>query len=353
MKFPPAPFRSGIRSRYGHGCWWVAIAAAMLLGGCAREPKSGAPGTAGAPPRTAIRLQTDWYPQAEHGGFYQALAKGFYAEAGLDVTILPGGPGPRTPQKVIGGAADIAMYRSDDIIVHAATGLPFVFLAAFMQHDPQAILVHDSSPVRTFADLDGKSVMAIPGSNWIQYLQQRYDISFRLVPLNWGIAQFLADKTFIQQCFITNEPYYVRQQGAQPRTLLIAGSGYDPYRGLFTTQRFWRENREAVRAFVAASLRGWEDFMTGDPTPAKKLIAARNEQMTDEFMDYSIAAMRDHELVHGDPARGERLGLITRERLEAQVRLLVELKILTEPIALERFVAFDALPDELQAASGR
>ncbi len=327
----------------------------LLLGmlvGCGKSTESKPAAAAGASPGKAlkkVRFQTDWYPQAEHGGHYQALAKGFYAEAGLDVEILSGGPGPTVPQKMIGGLADIAMGRSDDIMVQVGNGLPFVIVGALMQHDPQALLLHDENPVKTFADLNGKSIMAVPGTNWINFLKLRYKIEFNIVPLNYGLAQFMADKNFIQQCFITNEPYYAAKNGAKPRTLLLDDSGFKPYRIFFTTLKFARENPEAVRAFVAASIRGWDDFLAGDPTPGKKIIAERNEQMSLEFMAFTIEALKKNQLIGGDPAKGEAIGLLTRKRLQEQMDTLVELKVLAAPIPMEKLVRFDFLPPALQA----
>ncbi len=330
---------------------FLPLLALALLAGCGKPaaPKPAANGSAPAKPLTKIRFQTDWYPQAEHGGHYQALAKGFYAEAGLDVEILSGGPGPGPPQKLISGMADIAMGRSDDIMVQVGNGLPFVIVGALMQHDPQAILLHDSNPVKSFADLNGKSIMAVPGSNWINFLKVRYKIEFNIVPLNYGLAQFMADKNFIQQCFITNEPYYAAKNGAKPRTLLLDDSGFKPYRIFYTTQRFARENPEAVRAFLAASIRGWDDFLGGDPAPGKRLIASRNEQMTIEFMAFTIDALKANRLVSGDPAKGEQTGLLTRKRLQEQMDTLVELKVMPAPVPMEKVVRFDLLPAALQA----
>src|SRR3954467_12182061 len=105
-----------------------------------------------------VVLQTDWFPQAEHGGFYQALAKGFYREAGLDVDILPGGPGAGIKLKVAKGDADFGMNRSDDVIMAARQGMPLMIVAATMQHDPQAVMVHAESPVKTLRDLEGRTV---------------------------------------------------------------------------------------------------------------------------------------------------------------------------------------------------
>lgn len=328
----------------------AALAAALcaFLAGCSRQgpAPSAAGASAGAPPK--IRFKTDWYPQAEHGGFYQALARGFYKDAGLDVDIVQGGPGILVPQLMLSGQVDVAMGRSDDIIVFADQGLPFVIVGAYMEHDPQAILVHEEDTVRSFADLDNRTIMAVPGVHWIDYIKLRYHISLRQIPSNFGIAQFMADKTFIQQCFVTNEPYYVRKNGGHPRTLLLSDSGYDPYRIIFTTQDFLRDHPEDVRRFVAASLHGWDDFMNGDPSPAKTLIARLNVNMTDEFMDYSIKAMRDEHIILGRPEAGEHLGLMTRERMQKQVDALAQLKIIPQPISLEKIVRFDFPPVEPQ-----
>ena len=329
----------------------TAVLSAALLAGCSK-PAPTAPSAGGgdaALPR--IRFKTDWYPQAEHGGFYQAAARGFYRDAGIDVDILPGGPGVLVPQLMLSGQADIAMGRSDDIIAFADQGLPFVIVGVYMEHDPQAILVHDGDSVRTFADLDNRTIMAVPGVHWIDYLKLRYHINLRQIPSNFGIAQFMSDETFIQQCFVTNEPYYVRKNGGRPRTLLLSDSGYDPYRIMFTTQGFLRDHPEEVRRFIAASLHGWDDFMNGDPSPGKALIAKRNPNMSNEFMEYSIKAMRDAHIISGKPELGEHTGMMRRARMQEQVDALAELKIIPKSIPLERIVRYDLLPGELQPAA--
>jgi NitT/TauT family transport system substrate-binding protein len=329
---------------------FLAAALALIAAGCSKPAPVAAPApvTAALP---KIRFKTDWYAQAEHGGFYQALARGYYREAGLDVAIVPGGPGVLVPQVMLAGQVDIAMGASDDLAMWGAKGLPFVAVGVYMEHDPQAILVHDESPVRTFADLNHRTIMAVQGVNWIEYLKAHYHIDFNLIPENFGIAQFMADKDFIQQCFVTNEPYYVRKNGGHPRTLLIADSGFDPYRVIYTTRRYLAEHPAEVRAFVAASLRGWDDFLNGDPAPAKALIAKDNENMTNEFMDFSIKAMRDERIVSGKAEVGERLGLMTRRRMQDQVEVLFQLKIIPELIPLDRFVRFDLMPPDLQSGA--
>jgi len=325
----------------------VLAALATALAGCSKPSStSGAPAAAdgGPAPLPKVRFKTDWFPQAEHGGFYQAVANGFYKEAGIDVEIVPGGPGVPVEDILLAGQVDIAMGRSDDMIAWVSKGVPLMTVGVYMERDPQAILVHDEDSVRTFADLNGRTIMGVQGSNWIDYIKVHYHIDFNLIPSNFGIAQFMADKTFIQQCFVTNEPYYVIKNGGHPRTLLMSDSGFNPYRVIYTTQRYAREHPEEIRAFIAASLRGWDDFMNGDPSPGKALIAKNNTSMTEEFMDYSIKAMRDEHMVSGRAELGEKPGLMTQERLRGQVNDLYQLKIIPELIPVDKFARFDLMP---------
>ncbi|MBC8012033.1 MAG: ABC transporter substrate-binding protein, partial [Burkholderiales bacterium] len=316
-----------------------------LLAACSREAAAPASGQAsGSPAPTRVRLQSDWYAQAEHGGYYQAVAKGFDKEAGIELVITQGGPGSFGTQKVVTGQAEFSMGRSDDTILAIQQGLPVVIVTALMQHDPQALLLHEENPVNSFADLDGKNIMSTPGVAWIEYIRRKHQIQINVIPLNYGFAQFMADKNFIQQCFITNEPYYVAKNGAKPKTLLIADSGYDPYRVIFTSQKFLRENPAAVRAFVAAATRGWHDFLNEDPAPGMALISKDNEKMDADFMRYSIRIMNERRLVAGDPAKGERIGLITRERIEGMVENLASTGLLTAPLPAEKIAAFDLVP---------
>ena len=317
----------------------MILGLAAVAGGCARRAAEPAPGGL-----RRVILQSDWFPQAEHGGFYQALAKGYYREAGLAVEILPGGPGATIKLSVAKGIADFGLYRSDDVIVAASRGLPLIMVAAVLQHDPEALLVHADSPVRSLADLNGRSVIAPPSMTWIPFVKKKLGISFDLRPLNYGLAAFLADPTAIQQCMMTSEPYFAEQRGARVRTVPLAGSGYDPYHTLMCRRELARTSPEVVRAFVAASIRGWRDYLEGDPAPAHALIQQRNPQMSAGQLAYSRQALLTHALVTGDPARGEGIGEITVARIQQQIEVLTEVKILERPVTAASVVTRAFLP---------
>ncbi len=320
----------------------VALALLGLTAGCGKKTETAAaPGT---PALVKVRFQTDWFPQPEHGGYYQALAKGYYAAEGLDVEILPGGPNAQVMSGVATGRADLGMTNGDDVIVAAARGVPVKMVGAEMQRDPQGILFHSEHPLRSLQDLEGKTLMAGAGSTWIQVVQKKLGVKFNLLPLVGDLARFMNDKTFVQQCFVTNEPFFARQRGADVGALLIAGDSYEPYRVMFTSQKFLSEHPDVVAKFVRASVKGWVDYLTGDPAPANQLLAAKRSDLSPEFMAYSIKAMNEFQLVSGNPAKGERAGQLTPARLQKQINLLQEVGVLDKPVKVEDVATFAFIP---------
>jgi len=258
---------------------------------------------------TPIVMQTDWFPQAEHGGFYQALARGFYREVGLDVDVRPGGPSSHVRLRVARGDADFGLLRSDDTAMAVSQGLPLVMVAASMQHDGEALLVHADSPVHDFADLDGQTLMAPLSMVWVSYIQKKYDVAFNLVPTSYGLASFFADPGLVRSCYLTSEPFLAQERGVPVRALPLIDADYDAYAGIVVRRDLTRNSPEVVRAFVAATLRGWDDYLNGDPTPANTLILERNSQMTQGQLDYSRAHRRNRPWAHP-----------TRNRPTARVR---------------------------------
>lgn len=320
----------------------LALLSLVLVTGCGKKTA-----TADANGRIKIRFQTDWFPQPEHGGYYQAVAKGYYAAEGLDVEIVKGGPNAQVMASVATGRAQLGMTNGDDVIVAVGRGVPIKMVAAEMQRDAQGILFHPENPIRSLQDLDGKTIMAGAGSIWLQVAQKKLGIHFNIQPLVGDLARFMSDKKFIQQCFVTNEPFFVRQRGVEAGALLIAQPGaYEPYRVMFTSDAFLIEHPEVVRRFVRASLRGWVDYLTGDPTPGNNLIKAVRSDLPDEFFAYSIKAMKDYQLVLGDPARGEKMGQLTAARLETQLKLLSELGFIERPLTVKDVATFEMLPPE-------
>ena len=121
-----------------------------------------------------ITVQLDWVAEPEHGGFYQAQARGFFAAEGLQVELIPGGPNALVMPKVATGQADVGQADSTNTLLQQAEGLPVVQFGAVFQDDPSGLLVNADSTVKRFEDLDGKTIIARPEWAFIQYLQKKY-----------------------------------------------------------------------------------------------------------------------------------------------------------------------------------
>lgn len=318
------------------------VAVAITLAGCGRREAPAPSGT--GPSLERVRMHLDWHPQTEYGGYYQALARGFYREAGLEVEIVSGGPGVPFKETVAMRRAEIGCTDGNDVIVAISRGVPLVIVAAEMQRNPQGILFHESHPLADFSALQGRTFMAGPGSAWVEYLKRSQGISFDLLPLTADLTSFLADESMVRQCFVTQEPYFARQKGAKVGTLLIADSGYAPYRVIYTSREYLAERPDVVRAFVAASVRGFDDLIDGDPAPAFIALQKANALMTPDVMAFSRDAMKSLRLVQGDPARGEHTGQITRERIARQIEILQSLGQLGKPLTVEDVAAFGLAP---------
>jgi NitT/TauT family transport system substrate-binding protein len=269
--------------------------------------------------------------QAEHGGLYQAQARGFFRDEGLDVELRPGGPGAHVKESVATGQADIAQAGSTDTLLQQAEGLPFVQFAAVFQDDPSGILVHAASPVHTFADLQGRTIIARPEWPFLKFLQKKYGLKVNVVPQNFSVAAFLGNKEALQQGYFIAEPYHIVNAGGQmPRFLATWDAGFRAYAVLITNKKFAREHPNELRAFVRAYIHGWRDYLEGDPAPAHAALKKANPTNDDDFMRFSRKMIVDEKLVTGRDATGgpQSIGRLDPARFATQIAQLEELGIL-------------------------
>lgn len=320
---------------------FVALASFALLAvtfsaGCAKSPPptdSSATGSAAQAthPPTAITVQLDWVAEPEHGGFYQAQARGFFRAAGLDVTLIQGGANAFATQKVATNQAQFAQADSTNTILAINEGLPVTQVAAVFQQNPSVLMLHADNPITRFEELDGKTIMARPEWAFLPYLRKKYGIDFKLIPQNFSVANFIADKNFIQQGFYIAEPFFIEQGGAKkPKFLYAWDAGFDSYVVLIANTRWAADHPAATRAFIAAYIHGWQDYVEGDPTPAHELMKRENPNNTDAYLAYSRDMIISERLVTGRGPDGGRsqIGRIDSGRFATQIQQLEELAIL-------------------------
>ncbi len=324
----------------------AAIIACLALTACDKIWVSGNVSLI-APP-TKIIVQLDWVAEPEHGGFYQAAAKGFFKDAGLDVEIIPGGPNAFVTQKVATNQAQIGQGDSTNTLLAIAQELPVIQIAAVFQNDPSVFMLHKDNPVTRFEDLAGKTVMARAEWAFLPYLKNKYKIDFNLIPQNYSVANFVANKDLIQQGYYIAEPYHIIKAGGEmPRFLYAWDAGFDAYAVLLANKTWLAAHPDQARAFVKAYIKGWDDYLTNDPTPAHELMKKANANNTDEFMMFSRKMIIDEKLVIGRAATDgpANIGRITRERFQTQINQLEDLNILAKgKLTVDQAMTTDYLP---------
>ena len=270
-----------------------------------------------------VRFVTDWKAQAEHGGFYQAKAKGIYEKYGLDVEIVQGGPSVNVPLLLGAGEADFAIGSNSFIPLNMiAEGVPATAVATIFQKDPQVLITHPRDDIKSIADMRGKPIMisdAASGAYWI-WLKASFGFDdSQIRKYTYNLAPFLADASAIQQGYITSEPYQIEKEGGfKPQLFLLADEAYPSYANLILTTDEMAATRPLVVAhFVKASIEGWQDYLAGDPAPGNALIKADNPEMTDDVHAHAIAKMNESRLATAGDAETGGIGTRTDARWQA------------------------------------
>jgi NitT/TauT family transport system substrate-binding protein len=275
--------------------------------------------TSGAGAQDYFLVGTNWLPDAERGGFYQAEAAGIYRKHGLDVVVQAGGPQLNNPQLLAAGKLDAVMVTSAlEAFNYAHNDIPIVAVAGIYQRNPQILMAHKSSGIRSFEDMRDKPIMisSLARNGYWLWLKAKFGFTDdQIRPYTFNLVNFLNNPQAIQQGYITYEPYAVQKQGADPQVFLLADAGYSDYGGIIIVRRETLEmRRDVVRRFIQALSAGWVDFLFGDPGPGIELIKSQNPQLTDDMIAYSRKAIVERGLIHsGDAATGG-LGNMTEGR---------------------------------------
>jgi NitT/TauT family transport system substrate-binding protein len=269
---------------------------------------------------TKITFVTDWKAQAEHGGFYQAVAEGLYAKRGLDVTIIQGGPEVNVPQLLLSGTADFGMGSNSFISMNLARqNLPLKAVMAVFQKDPQVLMSHPRRDINSLADMKGKPIListAATTSFW-PWLKARFGFEDRQIrKYTHNLAPFIVDPNAIQEGYLTSEPFTVEQQAKfRPKVFLLADYGYPGYANMvLVSQARIDKDRATVQAFVNATRDGWLQYLNGNPAKANALIRKHNPDMTDAIIAQSIAKMKQFNLVLSKDGLDYGLGSMTDKR---------------------------------------
>src|ERR1700674_2509836 len=268
-----------------------------------------------------VSFGTNWVAEAEHGGFFQAVADGTYRKYGLDVTIVPGGPNDNNRMLLIAGKLDFFMAANTLMSFDAvANNVPVVTVAAIFQKDPQVLLTHPESKIARLEDLKPLTLFVSKEgiSSYFQWLKSEYGFSEEKVrPYTFNPQPFIVDKQSAMQGYVTSEPYAVEKTaGFKPGIVLLADYGFNTYSTLIETRGDLIDKKpDLVQRFVDASIVGWYHYLYGDNTPANAMIKKLNPEMTDELLAYSIARMKEYGIVDSGDSLHDGIGAMTDARM--------------------------------------
>jgi NitT/TauT family transport system substrate-binding protein len=266
-----------------------------------------------------ISFATNWVAEAEHGGYYQAVADGTYEKYGLKVTIIPKG----SQAHLLSGQAQF--YMQGNLLATFSAieqGVPVIEVAAIFQKDPQVIMSHPEMGIESFADLAKVPTIFIGDDLFVtgyQWMKAEYGFTDeQRKPYPYSLAGFLADKDSANQGYATSEPFAVEQEaGFTPDVFLLADAGYSTYSTMIEGMAdYVAANPDITKRFVEASIVGWYTYLYGDNSAANDLIKSENPDMTDEQIAYTIAKMKEYGLVESDIALEKGIGCMDEARIK-------------------------------------
>ena len=267
-----------------------------------------------------VRFGTNWLAEAEHGGYYQAVADGTYAKYGLEVEIVQGGP--QAANQILLAAGKLEFYMGSSLIEAfdaLKQNVPMVVVAAHFQKDPQMVMSHPGVGLDKFPDLVNAPAFIAKGAPFYEWMVSAYGFKQENVkPYTFNPQPFIADKHAIQQGYITSEPYAIEKMGKfKPNIFLFADLGFSTYATTVETRAdVIAKKPDLVQRFVDASTIGWYHYLYGDNKAANDLIKKVNPEMTDDQIAFSVAKMKEYGLVDSGDTLTQGIGAMTDARIK-------------------------------------
>ncbi|GAB5405380.1 MAG: ABC transporter substrate-binding protein [Aureliella sp.] len=274
-----------------------------------------------------VTLMLNWYPEAEHGGFYAAQVNGIFEKYGLEVTLKPGGPNAPVAQELLTGRVEFAIGNADDVLLFCQQDANVVALLAPIQDTPRCILVRESSEVDALTKLAGLTLQANAGRPFVDYMQAEGLLDgVQIVPYPGTVTGFVADENTAIQAYSFSEPLLAKQQGIEPRLLMLSEAGFNPYAScLITTGDYIEANEDMVQRMVSACREGWQAYLQDSDAANEAILADNQHGMTKEALDFGADQLRP--LCLTSNMSPESIGQMKLERWETLVEQFVKLKL--------------------------
>lgn len=329
------------------------ILALLCLSGCEPASRSSSndkassasgAGSGEQPDVDRVTLMLNWYPEAEHGGFFAAKVHGIFAKYGLDVDIRPGGEKAPVAQELVTGRVQFAIGNADDVLLFRQQGADIVALLAPIQQTPRCIMVRADSGINSLSELKGLTLQANRGQAFLSFMEARGMLEgVQVVPYSGSVARFVADEKTAIQAYNFSEPHLAEQNGVPAKTLMLSEIGFNPYAScLLATEPYVREHRSISERMVQACREGWQKYLESPDETNAAILALNPERMTAEALAYGAEQLEP--LCTPNPNETPEFGGMSRERWQTLVDQFIELKLITpEKVkAPEAFVELSA-----------
>lgn len=287
-----------------------------------------------------FKFGTNWVAQAEHGGYYQSVVDGTYADmCGLDVEIVPGGP--QVNGRALMMAGKLEGFMGGNMLqpwLGLAEGIPLMVVAANFQKEPQVLMTHPGR-ITEFGQIGSEDLTAIVGDGSFQTWYQTFVKDYGFKDENRSVytynsAPFLADVDSAQQGYVTSEPYAIETEaGWKPDIWLLADYGFTSYSTTIEMMKpFVEENKETVQCFVDATAIGWYNYLYGDNSAANAKIQEDNPDMSDGQLAYSLNALKEFGIVDSGDALTLGINAMDDARMKAFYQSMVDVGVVPADI---------------------
>jgi diguanylate cyclase (GGDEF)-like protein/PAS domain S-box-containing protein len=326
-----------------------------------------------------IDLQLRWHHQFQFAGYYAAVQQGYYKNAGLDVVIHEGSPNKIAIKEVLQDHAQYGVANSE-LVLSRLKGDPLVLLAAIYQHSPSVLLARKDAGIFSPSDLVGKKVMMlgtyIDADFLAMFHNERIDMNtVKIIPSSFDIQDLATGKVDAFNSYISNEPYFLKQQGIEFTVLYPRNYGVDFYSDmLFTSENELKQHPKRVKAFLDASLQGWQYAMAHPQDIIALLQNQYQVPKSKEHLAFEADAMRSLilpdlvEIGHINPWRIKfmadtfvQAGMVhnddllenfiysaeaTKEHLKHYLKIMVLFALLSSLIAVILYAAYQSIKRE-------
>jgi ABC-type nitrate/sulfonate/bicarbonate transport system substrate-binding protein len=286
-----------------------------------------------APPvaaaNTPASLQMGWIANVENAGEFVAAEKGYYTAEGVDLELVPGGPGVSVEPLVVSGKALVGLSQPDNVARARQQGAKLKVVATTFQRNPAAVMSLRSNPIPTPQDLVGKK-LGIQQAGVPIYDAFFMGIgidpkSITYVPVQFDPAPLVAGEVDAFVSFQTNQPIQLTLQGIETTTFLLADFGFNLFTDAFEVAEDSLANpeqRATIVKIIRATMKGWRDAID-DPEAAAKLVVEKYGQSLNLDLEAQTLTLREQiPLVETEETQAAGLGTMSEQGIQQNIETL-------------------------------